>query len=492
MPVTPAQTSTQSFVRSFVVALVIVFVLATSGLAYATWFYNNAVANDPHHVDVPVELAQAGKPVNYLIVGSDSRSFVHTQQQAQQFGDASTETGQRSDTIIIAHLDPGQKQAYVVSFPRDLYVTFPGGCHEKINAAFNKDFHCEGSPYYGGPSQIIRVMKQDFDISINHYLSVDFESFKGIVDAIGTVQLFIPTVARDVKTGLFVTTPGCNTFNGARALQYVRSRDYEYKTDYRQANWIPDGTGDLGRIRRQQYFIRSLAQAAIHRGMSNVSTAIDVVHKALKSLTVETGFAADDLSPLVNAFHSTDPGAIEMVTVPADLGTSTTGQSILSLRAVDAAPIFARLRNAKAPAPVAAPDIPPSSVTVDVGNGNGVSGEAGQTVTQLASYGFVRGSIADAPRTATTVIRYAPGEEVQGRLVQAYLGGVGNLVADATLTAGTVHLVLGGDFGGVSAPTGSGAGSHATTTTEAPADPGHTAGVTVPPTEKGQPLVGCG
>ncbi len=484
MRVTAAKNPLQSFVRRFTVALVIVVVLATTGISYATWFYSNAVANDPHHLKLAVDPTQSGQPVNYLIVGSDSRAFVHTAQEARQFGSASSQTGQRSDTMIIAHLDPSKKQAYVVSVPRDLYVTFPGGCHAKINAAFNSAFHCEGSPYYGGPDQLIRVMKQDFGIPINHYLSVDFESFKGIVDAIGTVDLYIPTVAQDTETGLFVSTPGCNAFNGTRALQYVRSRHYEYKLDYRQPNWIPDNTGDLGRIRRQQYFIRSLAQAAIHRGMSNVATAITIMHKALKSLTVEAGFDSNDLSLLVTAFHNTDPKSIEMATLPADLGTSPDGQSILRLRAVDAAPIFARLRNVQPPAPIKPPAIPPSTVTVDVANGNGVSGEASQTVSQLESYGFVRGTIADAPSTSTTMIYYAPGEATDATLVQAYLGGVGRPAADSSLPQGTVRVVLGGDFSGVSSPASASHTAKTTTTTAAP-DPSAKG-------SKPQPLVGCG
>ena len=489
----PAKNPMQSFVRVFVAALVIVFVIVTAGLAYGTWFYNNAVAHDPHHIKLAVDPTQAGKPVNYLIIGSDSRSFVKTHQQAVQFGDAATQTGQRSDTIIVAHLDPNEKKAYVVSFPRDLYVTFPGGCHQKINAAFNPAFHCADSPDFGGPAQIIRVMKQDFGIPINHYVSVDFQSFKGIVDAIGTVQLFIPTVAQDTETGLFISHPGCNTFNGTMALRYVRSRHYQYKTDYRQPNWIDDGTGDLGRIRRQQYFIRSLAQAAIHRGMTNVSTAINIAHKALKSLTVESGFGADDLSPLVDAFHNSDPGAIQMVTIPTDAGSSAVAGAVLKLRSVDAAPIFARLRDVKAPKPVSAPDIPPSTVTVDILNGNGVSGAAGQTISQFVQFGFVRGTIGDAAHATTTQIEYAPGNETQATLVQAYLAGVGHLVSDSTLAAGTVRVVLGDDFGGVTAPAGAASGSGSTTSTAAAAaDPGHTVGVTVPPTEKGQPLVGCG
>jgi LCP family protein required for cell wall assembly len=494
MPVSPARTPVQAFVRTFTIALAIVVAGTTTGLAYGVWFYNKVVASDPHHVDVAVAKADPGQPVNYLIVGSDSRSGLDSAADQKKFGNPTTQTGERSDTIMIAHLDPKSKHAYLVSFPRDLYVTFPGGCHEKINAAFNKDFHCEGSPDYGGPAQIIRLMQMDFGVPVNHYLSVDFQSFEGIVNAIGTVDLFIPTVARDVKTGLFVATPGCNVFNGVRALEYVRSRDYEYKTDYRQANWIPDGTGDLGRIRRQQYFIRSLAAAAIHRGMNNIGTALDVIHKSLQSLTVETGFSADDLSPLVNAFHNESPGAIEMATIPASQGENVRGQSVLNLNATDAEPIFARLRNQTAKAvTVKVPDIPTSSVTVNVQNGNGVSGAAGLTMTQLVGHGFVRGTIADTTHTTNTEIEYAPGDTTRAQLVLAYVGGLGRLVANSALASGTVRVVLGDDFAGVSAPAGAqGATTSGPTTTTLPPSPGHTPGVTVPATEKGQPLVGCG
>ncbi len=482
----------QLFVRRFTVALIVVFILTTTGLAWGTWFYNKAVANDPHHVAVPVVKVDQGRPVNYLIVGSDSRSWVTTQKQKTQFGNPTTETGQRSDTIMIAHLDPKQKKAFVLSFPRDLYVTFPGGCHEKINAAFNPDFHCSSSTLSGGPAQILRVMKQNFGIDVNHYLSVNFVSFQGIVDAIGTVDLFIPTVARDTETGLFVSTPGCNTFNGHRALQYVRSREYEYKTDYRQANWLKDGTGDLGRIRRQQYFIRSLAQAAIHSGMSNVSTAFKVIHKALKSLTVEQGFVGADMSALVNAFHSSDPGAIDMQTVPADIGNNARGQSVLLIRSAQAAPLFARLSNHPV-TPVKVPDIPTSSVTVDVRNGNGVSGAATKTMNSLTSLGFVRGTIGDTTHHDTTEIRYAPSDATRATLVKAYLANTGNLVADSTLARGTVRIVLGADFGGVAAPqTATTTPANVTTTTAPAANPGKTPGVTVPVTERGRPLVGCG
>jgi hypothetical protein len=259
---------------------------------------------------------------------------------------------------------------------------------------------------------------------------------------------------------------------------------------------VKDGTGDLGRIRRQQYFIRSLAQDAIHAGMGNVSTAINLIHKSLKSLTVEKGFGASDLSPLINAFHNSDPGAIEMVTIPADIGSNSRGQSVLNLRATDAAPIFARLRNGPAPKSIKPPSIPTSSVKVDVRNGNGISGAATQTRTKLEGFGFLGAGVGDAPEhVANTQVRYASGDRTRAELVAAYVGGVAKLVSDSTQTRGTVQLVLGADFAGVSAPAGSSGtttGTHGSTTTTLAPNPGHTTGVTVPVTERGRPLVGCG
>ena len=96
------------------------------------------------------------------------------------------------------------------------------------------------------------------------------------------------------------------------------------------------------------------------------------------------------------------------------------------------------------------------------------------------------------------MIRYAPGDQTKAQLLQAYLGGVGRLVEDSS-QQGSVRVVLGSDFAGVSAPAGAASGSTAgtgsaatTATTAAAADPGTTPGVTVPVTERGRPLVGCG
>ena len=109
---------------------------------------------------------------NYLIIGSDTRAFVSDAQQAQAFGSAAQEGGQRSDTMMVLHVDPERKSNLLVSFPRDLLVNIPGEGRGQINAAFNS-----------GPQKVIDLMKEDFDLDINHYVEIDFQAFIGVVDA---------------------------------------------------------------------------------------------------------------------------------------------------------------------------------------------------------------------------------------------------------------------------------------------------------------------
>ena len=166
------------------------------------------------------------------------------------------QTGERSDTIMVAHIDPDTETGLLVSFPRDLWVEIPGRGEAKLNSAFND-----------GPQVVVETITQNFGIPINHYLEIDFAGFRNLVNAIGTVPIYFPTPARDFQTGLAIDAAGCHRLDGETALKYARSREYEYVGE--DGDWEKDGTADLGRIRRQQYFIRSLANEAVKSGFRN-------------------------------------------------------------------------------------------------------------------------------------------------------------------------------------------------------------------------------
>ncbi len=256
--------------RNALIAAVLCTVLAIGG---AYWLAARKVAEVPK-VKIDTSVLQAGG--NYLLVGSDSRAFVDSAQDAQRFGSSQTQSGQRSDTIMVAHVDGGKGTGFLLSFPRDLWVDIPGIGHAKINAAFN-----------AGPQRLIETIEQDFDVPISHYLQVDFAGFRKIVDAIGTIPISFPAPAQDAYSGLHVSEAGCRRLSGQDALAYVRSRYYE---SFVNGRWQTDPTSDLGRIKRQQYFLRTLADEALHasqrapwRGLSILDATLAKPRNAIRA-----------------------------------------------------------------------------------------------------------------------------------------------------------------------------------------------------------------
>jgi LCP family protein required for cell wall assembly len=474
---TPSPLSLRAFGRRVAVACVITCVLLVA-LWVTAWHEVDAKVAQIRTVPFPQGMLTKGG--NYLFIGSDSRAFVKNAAEANAFGSPETETGQRSDTLMVAHIDPGGKTGALVSFPRDLWVDIPDHGSNKINAAFA----------FGGPQLTVKTLKQDFDIPISHYLEVDFAGFRDIVNAIGTVPVYFPTPARDAYSGLSIAKKGCHHLNGDAALAYVRSRYYEYE---KHGEWQYDPLSDLGRINRQQYFIRTLAQAAIQSIVTHPFGASELADKSVAALTRDKALKTGDLKKLVRAFKSTDPKAFPMMTLPATNGYED-GQSVLLLDDAAAAPALARLRGEGGPE--ALPKVAPASVHLTVENGSGVSGAAGGALDQLGSAGFtVAAPATDADRTDydVTEVRYAPGGEKKAELVLAYLGGAGKVVPYSAAPEGVdVIVVLGDDFSHVSAPVVLQADHAAPIAARRPAA-GKTPPTTGPPANPGgaMPVAGC-
>jgi LCP family protein required for cell wall assembly len=339
---------------------------------------------------------------------------------------------------------------------------------------------------------VIETLKTNFDIPIHHYLELDFAGFESLVDAIGGVPIRFPTPARDENTGLEIRLPGCYKMDGKDALAYVRSRYYEYKPTA-SSDWVQDGRADLGRILRQQYFIRSLAEVAINTAAKHPLKANNILNKAFESITKDRNLGLSDLRGLAATLRETDPAVVEMLTVPSS-PDKVDGQSVLQLDQAKAAPIFTRLRSfgpAARPLPVPK-DVVPAQVRVKVLNGSGVSGQAKSTLGALAAVGFKR---VDPPGNAdrsdyeSTEVHYVRGAQHKAQLVAAYLG-VGKLVAGKSVAGADVTVVLGNDFRRVSTPTTT-TSSTTTTTAKPPVTSGPKANPGQTPGAAPQPVVGC-
>jgi LCP family protein required for cell wall assembly len=327
--------------RAFVIfniTLAVVTVLAGSGLLYANWKLGNrkvvtidSVALGDGNLDLP-EGDRTAK--NFLITGSDNNACVS--KDSPFYGGFSNRSGygERTDSLMVVRVNPIDNQAAVLSFPRDMWVKQAGSNRSnRINANFEKK----------NPNRLIRNIKENFGISIDHYINIDFCAFAGIVDAVGGVRVPFTFKAQDKRTGFKVLRARvCYTFQGDHALAYLRSRHYKW-FDPKTMKWTSDGSSDWGRISRQQDFMKRVIRKSLDKARSNPRVASGILNAALKNIITD-----DKLSPLtvlqlgqaMKSFNTdtmgsyTMPGTGQMVddmaVIIPDL-ESATSQKILSV-----------------------------------------------------------------------------------------------------------------------------------------------------------------
>ena len=382
-----------------------------------------------------------GDPMNFLLVGSDTRTFTQGDADAAaSFGDSSSVAGQRSDTIILIRVDPRAEKAAMVSFPRDLFVDIAGSERRgRINTAFED-----------GPEQLIRTITETFDIPVHHYVQVDFAGFKGLVDAVDGVEVHLPSPVRDRdeegnnQSGLDITQSGCVSLTGDQALSYVRSRHFQYMEDGR---WKADPTGDLGRITRQQDFIRRAMREAISKDLLNPAKVDELVDVAIDNVAVDRDLDARDLVSLGERFRSLTPESLQQFTLPV-VADRVGGASVLLLdEGMESEAVLDVFRGE----PPAAPEVvAPSAVTVRVLNGTGVRGQAGEVRDALTGAGFTVAGVGDGARgDPVTTIRYGAGQEPKAALLARHLEPEVALVEDATLEGVDAVITTGTTYTGV-------------------------------------------
>jgi LCP family protein required for cell wall assembly len=463
-PSHPSPSTGRVFLWRLALAFVLTSMFAAVGLGGGSFLLEHKFAQ-AKSVRVDLDRALPGS-MNILLLGSDSRAFADPADESR-FGDTRDVGGQRADVIIIARVEPKTRRGILVSIPRDTLVRLP---KYKSQVLINQSFE-------DGPQGVINAIKSNFGVPIHHYAQIDFAGFRSMVDAIGGVRMYVPAPSRDRPndpknrgTGLDIKTAGCQTFNGTTALAWVRSRYFQY---YEAGRWRSDPTSDLGRISRQQDFIRRLMAQAVEKGALNPLRASRLADAAMANLTVDSTFNVKDGLRIVQAFRPVGAAGIEMVALP----TRSVGAHLAV--ASDAQPLLARLRGEADPAAVGeasgakGPKVAPGDVKVRVLNGSGAPGVAGDSAADLGAAGFSPAGLGDAANFgyAKTEIHYAAGAQPKATLLARYLGGVGKLVADSTIQGTDLVLIIGGDWKGVTAPAGGSAQVAAppsTTTTAAP------------------------
>jgi LCP family protein required for cell wall assembly len=237
--------------------------------------------------------------MNILLMGSDSRADETT------IGDASA-SDQRTDSMMLVHVDADRENVYVMSIMRDLYVPIPGRGDNKINAAFA----------YGGSPLTVQTVEQLLGVRIDHVAIIDFEGFKGMTTALGGVDV---ESAQAFRTGDFSYTEGVNRLEGDAALAFVRERH-------------AFADADFTRVKNQQAFVKGLANTILSRATLTDPGKVSAFVTAMSPyLTVDQGFDVGTIGNLAFSLRNMDSSTMHFFTLPT-AGTGTVGgQSIVNI-----------------------------------------------------------------------------------------------------------------------------------------------------------------
>jgi LCP family protein required for cell wall assembly len=397
-------------------------------------------------------------PFTLLVIGSDSRNIAN----GSSFGGTSLVGGQRSDSIILVRVVPKYRSLALLSIPRDTVVNVPGYGTTRINAAFNA----------GTPSLLVQVLDQDFGIEVNHVAIFNFDTFEAVADAVGGVEQYFPTPARDLESAMLIPNAGCVNLSGGEALSFVRSRYYQYYLNG-EWNYQVSPESDLARIQRQQSFVRDLVRKAKKVAPTNPLALNGVIAGITKNLTLDSGFSNSLLLNLAEIYRSANVNTIPSYTYPtANIpGTgeltplNQAGQALIQQWLTVGEPAPSTTQNSSSSnTTLPAITINPSSVSIAVENGSGVGGQAARAGEDLSGLGYHTVVSGDAPGfgLTTTEIEYSPDSLADAKQLQSQLVGGATLVEDQALapTVYNLEVITGQSYNGV---VGSGSSTPATT-----------------------------
>jgi LCP family protein required for cell wall assembly len=414
--------------RGFLAAAASVSAVLTlvSAFAMGTYFWARAQINTIPEVRLPPADVTSGgatpepeiagicddRACNYLLLGSDSRAGLSPEEQIAFGTDEDIGGENRSDTIILVHTQPDRREAIFLSFPRDLWVEIPGVGMGKINGAF------AGGIEGGGAQLVARTVKNLTGMPIHHVLYVDLAGFQGLVDALEGVEMCVPFPMQDELTGLDIAA-GCQRFDGATALAYVRTR-------HQPCDAVPD----FARISRQQQFMRAVISRLLSPG--ELLRLPTLVPELLENLVVDEGLRNPaELVYLAGTLDGVNTGAADFRSVPSvPAGEYVNGRYLSIVRAVEpqASQLFERIKEGRPLGGLGTElsSTPPSPANVVV---QVVDKQAGTIATTAygvlteggfdTSPGIVPGAGFEAPVKGSVIV-YREGAEPQAKVVGTY------------------------------------------------------------------------
>lgn len=244
------------------------------------------------------------EPFYMLLLGTDGRPGEETY---------------RTDSIILARVDPTDKEVTLISIPRDTAYVYKGST-VKINAVFS----------YGGSDDMVQAVNDLCGVQISEYAEINFDGLKALVDAVGGIDIYVPEGdgVDDPEAGPVVIEPGQQHMDGEAALTFSRAR-HQF------------ADGDYTRMRHQRMVLGALAEKILN----NLDvTTVPALMNQLADM-VKTSLNVTDIVSLINAMHGMDVDNMYSANLPSWAGPDTyiNGQSFVFVDETALAEMMARV-----------------------------------------------------------------------------------------------------------------------------------------------------
>lgn len=169
----------------------------------------------------------------------------------------------RSDTLMLLCVNTESEEVFLFSIPRDTRLSIPGVGEDKVNHAYAR----------GGIALLKRTVEEALGMKIPYFVEISYDGFERVIDALGGVEMEVEKPLRyvDKAQNLYINIPaGKQVLDGEKALQYVRFRH--------------DSLGDIGRIQRQQSFVKALLAKMDDPSLfMNVTSVIEELKKSVNT-----------------------------------------------------------------------------------------------------------------------------------------------------------------------------------------------------------------
>jgi LCP family protein required for cell wall assembly len=368
-----------------------------------------------------------GKPVTVLLLGSDRREVL-----------GPSDVG-RSDTLILARLDPQTKSISMLSIPRDLRVEIPGYGTDRINAAYSLGGGKNGA------ALALETVKQLTGLQVNDFIDINFMGFVRVIDKLGGAYFMVDRrYYNDTAVTNFASIdlqPGYQRLDGREALSFVRFRH--------------DQTGDFGRIVRQQMFLRELKRQLGESAKWTNWRALPGLIRLVAKNTISDISSFAKLLTLGRMVMGLDATRVYQMHIEAQNIQVPTADGIMAAE-LEASPEQVQAAVQSFLHPETAPPAPVERLPLDaflvrVLNGSGTPGVADGVAGQLSSVGYRTTVAGNAPTFdyQESVVYATPGLATQAdRIARLLRGAPVQVVPRGPGVYDGVTVIVGAGFSG--------------------------------------------